>query len=234
MSFEENRCAGRAAGLFAAAWPPVFTLLFFVLFPALGLELGRLGDPHHALPFFAEHPGLIRLTGVGNVGMIVTAIVFATCLARILGQRAPVALLAGLITVAGWLVYLTGELCDLAAYVNLPATYERDADVAAQAYVTLQTAGRMIHGWGYAIIGVGLAGFARALRGHDSRLRALAAIGGLLGLALFGIEYFVISLSGDAGGAHITLFASVLLANITALTSFHWVASRTVLHRERP
>ncbi|HHH40399.1 MAG TPA: DUF4386 family protein [Chloroflexi bacterium] len=216
--------AGLAGGV-AALWLPLFVLLFFGLMPALGLDVNRFGDPGHVLPFFADHPVLIRLAGLVNVVGLTAAGFFGLVLARQLYPAAPgPATLGGFLTLVAWLLILVAEALDLAAYVSLPATYARDPSAAGLAFVALQTAGRMTRTWGYLLVGLGVGalgwGMSRQV-GWPRGLSLLGVLGAAVGVVMFTLEYLFVTQTGDAGGGMAQVFTVLFIATGLIVTLWH-------------
>ena len=216
---------GGAAGIVAAAWMPLFVLLFFGVMTALGLDQDRFGDPSHVLPFFAAHPALIRLTGLVNIVGLVAAGLFALVLAwRVYGTAPGAATLGGFLSGVGWLLILVAETLDLAAYVALPAMHARNPATAALAFVTLQTAGRMTRTWGYLLVGLGVGALGWGvlrLAGWPRGLGVLGVLGASVGVAMFAFEYVLVTRTGDPGGGLAQLFAALFIALGVLTTLWH-------------
>ena len=216
---------GGAAGIIAALWLPLFVVLFFGLMPALGLDANRFGDPNHVLPFFAAQPALIRMAGLVNIAGITAAGFFWFVLAQRLSLARPGAgTLGGFLSIVGWLLILVAETLDLAAYVSLPAVQARDPMTAGSAFITLQTAGRMTRTWGYLLVGLGIGALGLGLfrRGDWPRgLGILGMSGAPIGAAMFGLEYFFVTQTGDAGGGMAQAFTVLFITIALVITLWH-------------
>ena len=216
---------GGYAGIIAAAWLPLFVILFFALMPARGLDINRFGEPGHVLPFFAGQPGLIRLAGLINMVGLAAAMFFALSLARALRAASPAqAAAGGFLAMLGWLLALIAETLDLAAYVSLPALYAREPATAAVAFVTLQTAGRMVRTWGYLLVALGVAAFGWGMLREEQWPRGLGILGvagAPAGAAMFILEYAFVTQTGDAGGGMAQAFTVMFVAVAAIVTIWH-------------
>ncbi|NOX61633.1 MAG: DUF4386 family protein [Chloroflexi bacterium] len=228
---------GGYAGIVAALWLPLFVALFFVIMPARGLDINRFGEPQHVLPFFAAQPALIRLAGLFNMVGLSAAALFGLILARMVFRAAPgQAVAGGFLTTLGWLLTLIAETLDLAAYVALPALYARDQAAAAMAFVTLQTAGRMIRTWGYMLVALGVAALGWGMlrdRGWPRGLGFLGVAGAAAGMAMFVLEYVFVTQTGDAGGGMAQAFTAMFVVLAILVTIWHGWGGLRLLKRRR-
>ena len=190
-----------AAG--AAVTPLLFSIAFFVLLPARGLDLGRFGEPAYMLELCAANPLLFRAICINNAVLLLCAMLVASALPRHLSPRAESTRISADLACVGWLLYLVGEMADFTAYLGVPGAYRAGVAEAPIAFLPLQHLGRITHMFGYAVIGVGMLGLAAAVQRATPRWpRSLVAIGyaaAAASVALFAIDCFSTTLAGDAG-----------------------------------
>jgi hypothetical protein len=207
------------AGL-SATCPLLFAAAFFVILPARGLELERLGDAAHILEVFGANRTIIQLVCCNNALLLFSSGLVAALLPRRLNAPNPeLALLAGALAASGWALYFVGELFDFTAYLSLPAYAPTHPASALQAFATLQHGGRVTHAFAYLVIGIGLGGTAWHMARGGRWPRWVPWLGFtvcVLNLAIFGVEYLSSIPSGDAGTGG---WFNVLLALDTLLVA---------------
>ncbi len=158
---------GGIAGLTAAVTVPLFVILFYVIIPQTGFDPARFSDPDHTLAIFGSQPWLIRLTGLINLLTMTGSIIVVIALGFRLAQLAPGhAVAASMLGGLGWLMILIAESADLAAFVQLSQQYAEHPELARTGFAVAVAFGRQARGWGYLLIGLGLAVWIPAFRLH--------------------------------------------------------------------